>query len=74
MGDTYFNLGSWGKGQVYVNGHPIGRFWRIGPQQTLYMPGCWLRKGENEIIVWDIVGPQEPQTEGLTAPIIDRLQ
>ena len=74
VGDTYFNLGSWGKGQVYVNGHPIGRFWRIGPQQTLYMPGCWLRKGENEIIVWDIVGPQEPQTEGLTTPIIDRLQ
>lgn len=72
-GDTFINLETWGKGQVYVNGHAIGRFWQIGPQQTLYMPGCWLRKGENEIIVLDIVGPQQLSVEGLTAPIIDKL-
>ncbi|MDE7379397.1 MAG: beta-galactosidase [Paraprevotella sp.] len=72
-GDTFINMETWGKGQVYVNGHAIGRFWQIGPQQTLYMPGCWLRKGENEIIVMDIVGPRETAVEGLTAPIIDKL-
>lgn len=72
-GDTFINMETWGKGQVYVNGHAIGRFWQIGPQQTLYMPGCWLRKGENEIIVADIVGPRETAVEGLTAPIIDKL-
>ena len=73
-GDTFLNMESWGKGQVYVNGHPIGRFWNIGPQQTLYMPGCWLRKGENEIIVLDVVGPKEAVVEGLSAPVIDKLQ
>lgn len=72
-GDTFLNLETWGKGQVYVNGHAIGRFWKIGPQQTLYMPGCWLKKGVNEIIVQDIVGPEETVVEGLTQPIIDKL-
>ena len=71
--DTFINLETWGKGQVYVNGHAIGRFWKIGPQQTLYLPGCWLKKGENEIIVQDIVGPETPQVEGLDKPIIDKL-
>ncbi len=74
VGDTFLNMETWGKGQVYVNGHAIGRFWRIGPQQTLYMPGCWLRKGENEIIVMDVLGPDEASVEGLEKPIIDKLQ
>ncbi len=73
-GDTFLNMESWGKGLVYVNGHPLGRFWEIGPQQTLYLPGCWLRKGSNEIVVIDIVGPKAAETEGLSAPVIDKLQ
>lgn len=73
VGDTFINMETWGKGQVYVNGHAIGRFWGIGPQQTLYMPGCWLKKGKNEIIVLDVVGPQTPVIEGLKTPIIDKL-
>ena len=73
VGDTFINLEHFGKGQVYVNGHAIGRFWQIGPQQTLYMPGCWLKKGQNEIIVTDVVGPKEAWVEGLEKPIIDKL-
>lgn len=57
VGDTFLNMEQWGKGQVYVNGHAIGRFWSIGPQQTLYVPGCWLKKGRNEVVVLDVVGP-----------------
>ena len=74
VGDTFLNLENWGKGQVYVNGHAIGRHWYIGPQQTLYVPGCWLKKGQNEVIVLDIMGPRGEKTvEGLQKPIIDRL-
>lgn len=73
VGDTFLNLENWGKGQVYVNGHAIGRHWFIGPQQTLYMPGCWLKKGQNEIIVQDIIGPKETVVEGLVKPVIDKL-
>lgn len=73
-GDTFLNFETWGKGLVYVNGYPLGRFWEIGPQQTLYMPGCWLKEGENEILVFDITGPAEAKTEGLKEPIIDKLK
>ena len=74
VGDTFLNLENWGKGQVYVNGHAIGRHWYIGPQQTLYVPGCWLKKGQNEVIVLDVMGPRGEKTiEGLQKPIIDKL-
>ena len=72
--DTFLNFETWGKGLVYVNGHPIGRIWSIGPQQTLYMPGCWLKKGKNEIMIFDIEGPESVEVEGLKRPIIDKLQ
>lgn len=58
VGDTFINMEAFGKGQVYVNGHALGRFWQIGPQQTLYLPGCWLKKGKNEVIVLDVVCPK----------------
>jgi len=74
VGDTFLNFETWGKGQVYVNGHALGRIWSIGPQQTLYVPGCWLKKGKNEIIVLDIVGPREPVVWGQAEPELNKLQ
>ncbi len=74
VGDTFLHTEAFGKGLVYVNGHAIGRIWHKGPQQTLYMPGCWLKKGKNEIIVMDVTGPKSrPIVTGLTAPIWDKL-
>ena len=73
VGDTFLNMEQFGKGQVYVNGHAIGRFWSIGPQQTLYVPGCWLKKGKNEVIVLDVVGPKKPVVMGQTTPELDKL-
>ena len=74
VGDTFINLERWGKGQVYVNGHALGRFWSIGPQQSLYCPGCWLKKGKNEIVVFDVVGPKETTIWGQAQPELDKLQ
>ncbi|MBO7558777.1 MAG: beta-galactosidase [Bacteroidaceae bacterium] len=74
VGDTFLNFETWGKGQVYVNGHAMGRIWSIGPQQTLYVPGCWLKKGKNEIIVLDVVGPKEAVVWGQDKPELDKLQ
>ena len=73
-GDTFLNMENWGKGQLYVNGHAIGRFWSIGPQQTLYVPGCWLRKGRNEVIVLDVKGPRAAKIWGQDRPELDKLQ
>ena len=73
-GDTFLNMEAFGKGLVYVNGHAIGRYWSIGPQQTLYVPGCWLKKGKNEVIVLDIVGPKAtPVCFGQAEPEINKL-
>ena len=74
VGDTFLNFETWGKGQVWVNGHALGRIWSIGPQQTLYVPGCWLKKGQNEVIVLDIVGPEQAVTWGQTEPELNKLQ
>lgn len=71
VGDTFLSMLNWSKGMVWVNGHALGRYWKIGPQQTLYLPGCWLKEGENEIIVLDMAGPVKPETEGLRQPILD---
>ena len=72
--DTFLLFETWGKGLVYLNAYPLGRIWDIGPQQTLYTPGVWLNQGENEILIFDILGPREPICEGLTSPVIDKLQ
>ena len=74
VGDTFLNFETWGKGQVWVNGHAMGRIWSIGPQQTLYVPGCWLKKGKNEVIVLDVVGPKEAVVWGQAEPELNKLQ
>lgn len=73
IGDTFLNMENFGKGQVYVNGHAIGRFWHIGPQQTLYVPGCWLKPGRNEVIVLDVVGTKKPVLFGQNLPELNKL-
>ena len=53
-GDTFIDTRGWGKGNVWINGRNLGRYWKIGPQQTLFCPGVWLKKGANQIIVLDL--------------------
>jgi beta-galactosidase len=54
VGDTFLDLSGWGKGYVWVNGHNLGRYWRVGPQQSLFCPGAWLKTTANAIIVLDL--------------------
>lgn len=63
-GDTFFDMSNYSKGMVYVNGHNLGRYWNIGPQQRLYCPSMWLKKGENEIIVFDLHQSEEAPVSG----------
>lgn len=53
VGDMFLDMRSWGKGVVFINGHNLGRYWSVGPQQTLYLPGAWLKRGENQIFVFE---------------------
>jgi len=72
-GYTYLDMSQWGKGMVWVNGHNLGRFWKIGPTQTLCVPGCFLNKGVNEIIVLDVDKPKATTIAGLNHPILDAI-
>lgn len=70
-GDTFLYMASWGRGEVWVNGHSLGRYWNIGPQQTLYLPGCWLHDGDNEIVILEWVGTDTPVIEGLDNALLE---
>ncbi len=72
-GDTFLDVSTWGKGLVWINGQCLGRFWNIGPTQTMYVPAPWLKKGKNEIIILDYVGPQKNSLAGLLVPKLDEL-
>ncbi len=52
--DTYLDISNYQKGMVWVNGHSLGRYWNVGPQFHLYCPAEWLKKGRNEVIVFDV--------------------
>ena len=57
--DTFVKLNGFTKGFVVVNGFNLGRYWEIGPQQTLYLPASLLKKGKNEIVVFESDGLKE---------------
>lgn len=70
-GDTWLDMRGWKKGVVWVNGHNLGRYWWIGPQQTLYCPGCWLKPGRNEIVVFELFPGIHRTVQGLDHPVLD---
>ena len=75
VGDTFLDMEKWGKGIVFVNGHNLGRYWKVGPQQTLYLPGCWLKEGENEVVVFEQLNDHRKYSlSSVTEPVLDKLQ
>ena len=60
---TFISLPGWYKGVVFVNGFNIGRYWSIGPQETLYVPVQYLESGDNEILVFDLKGKPDTSAE-----------
>ncbi|HEV2287996.1 MAG TPA: beta-galactosidase [Candidatus Acidoferrales bacterium] len=73
-GDTFLDVRNLGMGVVWINGHNLGRFWNIGPQQTLYVPGVWLMKGRNEVIVFDLKDDSRAWLAGRKKPILNKVQ
>lgn len=69
--DTYLNMQVFGKGFVFLNGHHMGRYWNIGPQQTIYVPKDWLKKHGNEIVVFDVLKGNHDSIEAVAEPILD---
>ncbi|RAP77009.1 glycoside hydrolase family 35 protein [Paenibacillus montanisoli] len=59
VGDTFLKLTGWTKGVAYINGFNLGRYWEQGPQQTLYVPAPLLRRGDNELILFELHDTKE---------------
>ncbi|MEX5398186.1 beta-galactosidase family protein [Streptococcus sp. ZJ93] len=67
--DTYLDMTGFGKGVVFVNQQNIGRFWERGPILSLYIPKGYLKKGENEIIVFETEGTYRENLRFSSEPI-----
>jgi beta-galactosidase len=73
IGDTYLDMHGFGKGFVFINGHNLGRYWQIGPQQTLYVPAAWLKKGINEVVVFDELKGGHTELSTLNHPVLNEV-
>jgi beta-galactosidase len=74
VADTYLDMSKWGKGVVWVNGHNLGKYWSIGPQQTLYLPAEWLKHGKNDIVVLELLKSKMNSLSSSKIAQLDKLQ
>jgi beta-galactosidase len=74
VGDVFLDVSKWGKGVVWINGYCLGRYWNIGPTQTMYIPAPWMKKGANKVLVLDLLGPEEATLEGIDKPVLNDLK
>ena len=58
--DTFVKLPGFKKGVIFVNGRNISRHWEVGPQHSAYLPAPFLHEGENELIVLETDGFEQP--------------
>lgn len=74
-GDTFLDMTAWGKGLVFVNEKNLGRYWNVGPQQTLYVPGVWLNKGQNRIVIFEqINNDSKKEIHSTKTPVLNDLR
>jgi beta-galactosidase len=72
--DLFLDTGAWGKGMAWVNGFPLGRYWRRGPQRTLYVPRPVVRAGANEIVVLELGTMLEPDVRFVPYPLLGHTE
>lgn len=67
--DTFLRTDAFKKGFAVLNNFNLGRYWEKGPQKTLYVPASLLKKGENELIIYESDGLNcEPVAEFVAEP------
>jgi beta-galactosidase len=59
--DTWLDMRGYGRGVVWLNGHNLGRYWKIGPSRAIFLPGCWMNASqENELVILEMESEQPP--------------
>lgn len=72
--DSYLDLSAFGKGSVFVDGINIGRFWNVGPAQSLYIPASFLNEGENTIVIFETEGIYADEIQFIDAPLFSEVE
>ncbi|MDU1889098.1 MAG: beta-galactosidase [Dysgonomonas sp.] len=74
-GDTFLDMEEWGKGLVFINNRNLGRYWNVGPQQTLYLPGVWLKRGQNTILIFEQINSEvKTNIKGIKNTVLNKLR
>lgn len=72
--DLFLDTAEWGKGMVWLNGFLLGRYWRRGPQRTLYVPGPLVRAHGNEIVVLELDTMLSPEVSFVPHPLLGHTE
>lgn len=72
--DLFLDTGEWGKGVAWINGFCLGRYWRRGPQQTLFVPGPVLRAEGNELVVLELDVMIDPTARFVAHPSLGPVE
>jgi beta-galactosidase len=72
--DHFLRTDAWGKGLAWVNGFCLGRYWRRGPQHTLFVPGPVIRAGSNELVVLELNALSDPTAHFVPGPSLGPLE
>lgn len=72
--DLFLDTAGWGKGMAWVNGFPLGRYWRRGPQRTMYVPSPVVRAGSNEVVVLELDTMLEPEARFVPRPLLGHTE
>jgi len=78
-GDTFLKFQNWHKGQVYINGFNLGRYWPVaGPEETLYVPGSLMSNAPHptEVLLLELDGapcwvPEICFVQSVATPILN---
>ena len=74
-GGTFLDMRNWSMGAVWVNGHNLGRFWDRGGLRSLFVPGPWLKQGQNEIVILELHdAPKTAEVRGGTKIIEEKAE
>lgn len=53
--DTWLDMRGFGRGVVWFNGRNLGLYWKSGPAQGVFLPGCWMKTDdENELVILEL--------------------
>ncbi|MGV9365271.1 glycoside hydrolase family 35 protein [Amycolatopsis sp. NPDC003731] len=72
--DLFLDTGEWGKGVAWLNGFALGRYWRRGPQRTLYVPRPVVRPGANELVVLELGTMLDPAARFVPRPLLGHTE